>query len=117
MKADLIYLASPYSHRDAQLRDARYRAVCAATAYLIQGGTVVFSPVVHAHGLSEMYDLPTDWPFWARHCTRMLEASDRLVVLCLAGWQQSDGIQAEIAMAMMLHKPVTYMEIPAMEVH
>jgi hypothetical protein len=54
------------------------------------------------------YGLPDDWKFWSQQDRRLLEACDELWVLTLDGWQQSVGIQAEIAIARELGKPIRY---------
>jgi len=107
-ESDLVYLASPYSHPDPAIRQARYQAACRAAAWLIGQGHLVFSPIAHSHGIAQQ-GLPGDWEFWQRHDRRMLEACDRLVVLTLPGWRESRGVQAEVAIARKLGKPVGYL--------
>ncbi len=106
--SELVYLASPYSDPDPVVRQARYDAACRAAAWLIRQGHLVFSPIAHTHGISR-YGLPGDWKFWERHDRRMLQCCDRLVVLTLDGWRQSRGVQAEVAIARKLGKPVGYL--------
>ena len=55
----MIYLASPYTHHDPEVRLERYRAVCRAAAGLIRQGRVVFSPIAHSHAITE-HGLPGD---------------------------------------------------------
>jgi len=104
----LIYLASPYSHPDAGVRQQRFEAACRAAAELFRRGATVFSPIAHSHAICS-YGLPLDWRFWQRHDQRYLEACDEVVVLMLDGWRGSVGVQAEIAIARELGKPVTYL--------
>lgn len=103
----MIYLASPYTHPDAAVRQERFEAACRAAAELIRRGHIVFSPVAHSHGIAQ-HGLPVDWSFWERHDRRLLVACDELWVLKLDGWQQSRGVQAEIAIARELGKPVHF---------
>ena len=105
----MIYLASPYSHPNVNIREARYRSVCRATAMLLEAGHSVFSPIVHGHPLAE-YGLPTDWAFWQRYDRDHLTRCDELVVLTLDGWRESIGVTAEVALAVELGKPVRYLE-------
>ncbi|GIW90181.1 MAG: hypothetical protein KatS3mg109_0613 [Pirellulaceae bacterium] len=107
-KSDLVYLASPYSHADPQVRQARYQAACRAAAWLIGQGHLVFSPIAHSHGITQ-HGLPVDWDFWEEHDRRMLVACDRVVVLMLPGWRESLGVQAEVAIARELGKPLAYL--------
>lgn len=104
----MIYLASPYSHSEAVVREERFRAACRATARLIAAGHVVFSPIVHGHPLVH-HGLPTDWSFWERFDRDHLVRCDEVVVLTLDGWRESVGVAAEIRIAEELGKPVRYL--------
>ena len=106
----MIYLASPYSHRSVEVRDQRFRQACVAAGKLMKQGHVVFSPIAHTHPIAELVDLPKDWAFWARQDLFFLSESDRLVVLRLAGWQESRGVRAEIKYAEDQGIPVEYMD-------
>lgn len=103
----MTYLASPYTHPDPTVREQRFHAACATAAQLMREGHVVFSPVAHSHPLTA-YGLPGDWAFWERHDRVHLERCDEVVVLMLDGWEESEGVQAEIAVAQRLGKPVSY---------
>ena len=103
----MIYLASPYSHRDPVIRDQRYLAACRATVRLLLAGQTVFSPIVHGHALVA-FGLPTDWEFWARHDEQYLRRCQELIVLAIPGWDESEGVQNEIELAHKLGKVVRY---------
>ena len=104
----ITYLASPYSASDPALREARFQAACRATAELMRAGHVVLSPIVLTHPLTA-FGLPTDWSYWERYDREFLQRCDEVVVLTLAGWRQSVGVQAEIRLAAKLAKPVSYL--------
>jgi len=104
----MIYLASPYSHADPTIREARFRAACRAVVDLVRAGHVVFAPIVHCHPLVE-YGFPTEWSFWERVDRAYLERCDELVVLMLEGWEESVGVRAELALAAELGKPIRYL--------
>jgi nucleoside 2-deoxyribosyltransferase len=106
----VIYLASPYSHADPAVREARYQAACRTTAALLRAGLVVFSPIVHSHPLVA-FALPTGWDFWERIDRAYLARCDELVVLMLDGWKESTGVRAEIALARGLGKPVRFLGV------
>ena len=106
----LIYLASPYSHQSVAVRRARVRSICRAAAALIRCGYVVFSPVAHSHGISQ-HGLPVTWEFWEHQDRRFLTLCDELWVLQLEGWRQSRGVQAEIALACSMGKPVRFVNM------
>ncbi len=105
----MIYVISPYSAPDAAVRDQRFRDVCRATAALARAGCLAISPIVHGHPLVE-HGLPTDWSFWERWGGELLTRCDEVVVLQLDGWIDSVGVQAEIALAHSLGKPLRLVE-------
>jgi nucleoside 2-deoxyribosyltransferase len=105
----MIYLASPYSHPDAAVREMRFRDACRAAAKLMRLGHTVFSPIAHGHCICT-HGLPTDWRFWEPFDRHHLERCDEVVVLTLDGWDASAGVQAEIRIAIELGKPVRYIE-------
>ena len=102
-----VYLAGPYSHPDPEVREGRYRAACRKAADLMRKGALVFSPIVQSHPLT-FHGLPGDWAFWEHYDRRHLEQCDEVLVLTLSGWKESKGVQAEIALAEKLGKPVRF---------
>jgi len=106
----MIYLASPYTHRDACVRHARFDAACRAAADLVHAGQVVFSPIVHGHPLVR-FGLPTDWAFWQRFDTEHLRRYDEVIVLQIDGWRESEGVRREIELAAALGKRVEYFAV------
>jgi len=105
----LIYLASPYTHPDPEIQHLRYLEACYATVALTQRGFVVFSPIVHSHALVPL-GLGGTWEFWEHIDREFISRCDELVVLKIAGWKESVGVQAEIAIAGELRKPVRYIQ-------
>jgi hypothetical protein len=101
----MIYIASPYSHPDPLVREARFDAACRATADLFLAGRAVFSPIVHGHPLVR-FGLPTDWAFWQRFDTEHIRRCDEVLVLRIDGWDGSVGVRAEIEFATALGKRV-----------
>jgi hypothetical protein len=104
----VIYLASPYSHPHAVVREHRFLAACQVAAKFIASGHATFSPIVHGHPLVD-HGLPTDWWFWERVNREHIARCDEVVVLTLNGWQDSVGVAAEIRIAGELGKPVRYL--------
>ncbi len=74
---------------------------------MMRVGKLVFSPIAHTHPIAA-YDLPGDWAFWRRYDRAMLQRCDELAVLQLDGWEESIGVQAEIAIAKDLNLPVRF---------
>lgn len=110
MPEQFIYLGSPYSHPDPEVRQQRFETVCRATAALIRQGKIIYAPIVHGHPLCQ-FGLPGDWAFWERYDMEFLKRCDVVAVLTLEGWRESVGVRAEIEAAKRLEKPVTYLDV------
>lgn len=104
--ANLIYLASPYSHNSAAVRLARYLAARFVTITEIKAGTAIFSPIVYGHDMETQ--IGTAFEPWRAINDAMIEKCDEVWVLCLDGWQQSRGVRYEIEFASALEKPIKY---------
>ena len=93
----MIFLSSPYSDPDPDVRQQRFVAACHATANLILAGEVVYSPIVHGHALVEtvgMQDM--EHADWMHQCLSVLARADAVAVLMLDGWRESSGVRQEI---------------------
>jgi len=104
----LIYLASPYSHHDPDVRAARALAVAKVAGDLMGKGHLIFSPVCHTHLICETRGLPFEFTFWERHDRAILKACKALWVVQLPGYKESQGIWAEKACAMDSGIPIMY---------
>ena len=105
---EMIYLASPYSHKDKDVQNLRAHQVSKMAARLMREGYHIFSPVAHGvqlaqHGLPHGYE-----EFWKPYCIDMLKRCDRLVVLILRDWHLSVGVMDEIAYAVKNGIPVSF---------
>ena len=109
MPTELIYLASPYSHPDADVRRDRFERVCVAAGLLLENGHLVYSPIAHSHSIAELSYMATGWVDWSRLDAEMLRRCDRVIVLMIDGWEESKGIMAEVALAEQMGMRVTYM--------
>lgn len=107
---DLIYLASPYSHPDAAAREARFDAVCAATAAMMRDGLMIYSPIGATHAMACKHELPLEWQFWAAYDELIISRCDRLWVLTIDGWDKSVGVTAEVKIAEKFGKPLDFIE-------
>ena len=108
MNDGMYYLASPYMHEDARVRQWRYEMALRHAAKLLNEGTHVLSPIVHSHNIALMYDLPKDWTFWKPIDYAYIAASRGVIVLKLPGWTESEGITAETKIARDLGRPVQF---------
>lgn len=92
----LIYLASPYTHKDKRVMKLRFDQVTAIAAHLVKEGYIVFSPITYGHTLCEFEDLPVEFEFWNDFCLKFLEKSDLFVRLEFDGWEESKGLKEEV---------------------
>ena len=95
----MIYLASPYSHPNSEVKRMRFRAACVATAALVAKGHFVFSPIAHTHPIKVISGLGGEWDVWKEYDENFIARSDKVMVLTIAGWDQSVGVKAEIEYA------------------
>lgn len=93
----LIYLASPFAHPSATVREARLEAVRHVCGKMIDEGRIVLSPLVYAGELAQRgFHAPQGWYAWD---LQFLARADELLVLQLPGWEESRGVLVEIAAA------------------
>jgi len=110
MKKPLVYLATPYTHPDKEVQQARFEAVNKAASKLMLKGLKIFSPISHTHPIAAAGEMPTGWEFWRDFDFAYLSHCYKIIVLKLEGWEQSVGVTAEIAMAKELGLEIEYME-------
>jgi hypothetical protein len=106
----MIYIASPYSHADPVVMQARYDEVCRIICELLKQGLPVYSPIVHNHYLTQRFHLPTDHVFWMKYNGDMMNSSTHIIVIKMEGWEQSKGVHHEIEYCKRNGIPVKYME-------
>ena len=103
-----IYLASPYYHKDPEIREARFIAACTKAGELMNQGYFIYCPIAHSHPIAVQCELPKDWSFWEQYDIEYIKWVDEVWVLMLPGWDQSTGIKAEIEIAKKMGKPVSF---------
>ena len=107
----VIYLASPYLHKDITVRLDRFKKVCEAAAELMKDGYVVFSPIAHSHPIATHGDInPTNNEFWLEQDKALMPICTEMIVLQLPGWEDSKGIKEEILFAEELGIEVYYLK-------
>lgn len=102
-----IYLASPYTHKSAQVREARFQEVLKKLAEYTRAGEIVFSPIVHSHPLS-WHGLDGKWEYWQTIDHTFIDQCSRLRVLQMKDWDKSVGVKAEIEYAQAKGKEIEY---------
>jgi len=93
----MIYLASPYSHSEPSIREARYHAVVDFASHHLNKGKVIFSPIAYGHPFAALKDHGTAHIDWIVFNEGMMDAASEMWVLRLGGWEASVGIKAEMA--------------------
>ena len=95
------YLAAPYSHPLPAVRELRYAQTNAFAARLMMQGEPVFSPISQSHEIARYMGerFIMDHDFWMNMDLPMLAKARRMWVLCLDGWEDSRGVQAEMKFA------------------
>lgn len=91
----MIYLASPYSHEDALIMKTRFLLAEQVTAFLMQKGEHVYSPIVHCHEIAQKYIMPTDFDYWRSYNFSMIRRCDAFAILTIDGWDRSKGVTGE----------------------
>jgi len=112
MTGKLIYLSSPYTHKDADVRRRRFEIVTHCASILKRAGCFVFAPIVHAHPIAVAHGLPLDWEYWKRFDHMMLERSQAMLITEIEGWQESVGLREERLFAAELGLPIGYLPEP-----
>lgn len=106
----IIYLASPYTHDDPIIRESRYLLAVRATAFLIRQECIVFSPIVHSHPVAVHLDGDAMVSaYWTQYNEPFMDMCSKMVVLQIAGWEGSRGVQREIAYFVKHNKPIRYL--------
>lgn len=101
------YLASPYSHTDPEVRQARFETVCKVALELMKKGEAIFCPIAHSHPIDVLGE-QGDHDFWMKQDIPILRHAAKMKVLKLEGWEKSRGIKQEIETAEKLFIPVYY---------
>lgn len=104
----MIYVASPYSHPNAFVREKRFIDVVEFTGNLMKEGVIALSPIAHCHMIAKMCAMPVDFEFWQNYCIGLIDRCDAVVVLQLKGWEDSRGIKCELEYAQALGLPISY---------
>ena len=104
------YIASPYSHADPAVEDARYSAAVDFAAWCCFQGYVVYSPIIAWHVVARRFGMPSDAASWARSNEAMLAHAAAMFVLQLDGWLLSAGVKAEVDAAIDAGLPIYQFE-------
>ena len=92
-----VYLGSPYTHPDKEVRRERWEQACRAAAWLRSrcGFSRVFSPVAHGHPITELGGGGVEFDSWSEFDLAQLIASRAFGRLRIDGWRESEGLGIE----------------------
>ena len=102
----MIYLASPYTHNDQNIRLLRAKAA----AFVMETNPKIYSPIVYGHAAESMIGKQLPYRTWITHGLDMLSRMDSIEVLKLPGWKQSEGMAVEIEYAVLNNMKIEYLD-------
>lgn len=108
---DIAYLACPYSHPDPKIKEKRHNIATHIAFSLMRQGIFVYSPLTHNVPIDRL-GIHGNWVTWKDFDHEMLSRCNRLIVLKLCGWEESQGVAAEIAKAKEKDIPIEWMDCP-----
>mmetsp|Transcript_29891 Transcript_29891/g.78818 ORF Transcript_29891/g.78818 Transcript_29891/m.78818 type:complete len:114 (-) Transcript_29891:26-367(-) len=107
----LVYLSGPYS----KCADKEHVMNCIMRAsgqyMLTHKGFHVVSPLFNHPSIALVPGMGSDYNFWGDYSRDLLQRCDQLLVLKYPGWDESTGVQDEIAFAREKKLPVEFFEL------
>ena len=105
-----IYLATPYTHDNPEIREIRFLNINEVAAKLMKDGHIVYSPISSSHQIAKDHNLPTTYDYWEKVCDAFVLWCDQVWVYTAPGWEESVGVQAEIELAKRYMKGIKYID-------
>lgn len=96
---EMTYVSIPYSDADPAVRRRRMVTFWKACAYLTRQGKAVLSPMTLEPMVLADPTLSTDWDDWKTYAAFLMALCSEMVIVTADGWNESSGVQGEIAMA------------------
>lgn len=112
-----IYLASPYSSGIPKGEDPpimmveRFSLALRTCVLLIKEGLHPYSPIVNCHLISTHHGLPHDATFWNLYNKSFLSSAASLFILCIPGWNLSEGVSNEWQYAKSYNVPIRFVTL------
>lgn len=106
----MIYIASPYSHPEPEIRSKRFYIALYYAGALKKEGIVCFSPIVYGHHFALHNWTDTDHESWLDFNNKMMDMADEIHMLQINGWRESRGMQYEAAYAMENDIPLRWID-------
>jgi len=102
-----IYLAIPYSGMEL----VSFELANQVASELMLKDNIVFSPISHSPPIVVQCGVPGNWDFWKAFDESFISWCDKVVVVKLNGWEHSKGVNAEMAIAQAIGRPVEFYEL------
>ena len=102
-----VFVISPYTDDDLEVIAHRVKEAERYVASLVRQGVVVYSTIAAMDHIVKTYQLPSDYPFWQKHCEQMISCSSKVHILMLDGYDESTGVADELQIAVSMGKPIT----------
>ena len=101
------YLATPYAHKTARIRNLRAKAACRIVGTLMKNNIKVFSPIVHNHQL-KVSGLLKHWSHdnYMTYDAAFIATAHSLIIGMLPGWEVSVGVGLEQVEFRVQRKPI-----------
>ncbi len=113
----VYYLASPYSSLFPELVLERYQEQGRLCVYLLtELGLCVINPIEMCHHLSQRFKLPSGYEYWKKRDRRLIDCCDATIVCMMNGWENSIGVNDEIAYTLGSGKIVYYLHPDTLEI-
>ncbi len=107
-----IYLACPYTATgiaEDSVREFRFKVITRIAADFIKRGNLIYSPITYTHPIAEV-DKHIRHEDYITLDMFFLKRADLLMIACLPGWEDSQGIKMEIQLANDLGKGIIYLD-------
>lgn len=101
------YVSSPYSKYPGG-HDAAFDDICDVCVRLALDGLKFFSPICHCHPIAASAGRRLNHYNWLALDAPVANAAYGLVVVMMQGWEDSEGVEAEIAWFKAAGKPIHY---------
>lgn len=108
--SNIIYLASPYTHKNKSIMQLRYKQVSEFGARLIKLGMVVFAPIPMSVPIAKYGEMTGAWDTWKHLDLTFLKKCKAMIVYKLSGWDSSLGVNEEVIYAKANRIPIYYVD-------
>lgn len=113
----LIYLASPFSHKDELIMKMREEQISTIAAKLtLRYHQAMFLPITQSYRMRQLNDaLGTSFASWKDIDLAAIEHCDQIWVVMMPGWKDSVGVQQEIKWAKYSKIPIKYINCDTLQ--